>query len=180
MQISKEEVFTGRKKIDSLLHQAYQNVAEEDIWSAVILGMRELVKKHVMNYEDINALKTDIGIPLLHVATTYNHPRVVELLLKAGANVNATDHLGTSPLLLAAILGHANVARVLLDSNADITVTNHDGATLQTILALDWPSTLLITNIVQVHVDHTAVQKGRAKIRKYLNDFEEVHWKGKP
>lgn len=107
-------------------------------------------------------------------------PSVVELLLEAGANVNATDHLGTSPLLLAAILGHANVARVLLDSKADITVTNHDGATLQTLLDLDWPSTLLITNIVQVHVDQTAVQKGRAKIREYLIDFEEVYSTEKP
>lgn len=178
--ISKEEVFTGRKKIDSLLLEAYQNVAEKDIWFAVIMGMTELVKKHVTNYEDINTLKTDIGVPLLHVATTYNHPSVVELLLEAGANVNATDHLGTSPLLLAAILGHAKVARVLLDSNADVTVTNLDGATLQTLLDLDWPATLLITNIVQVHVDPTTVRKGRVKIREYLNDLEEFHSNDKP
>ena len=39
---------------------------------------------------------------------------MVELLLKAGANVNAKNDRGTTPLMIAAAQGHQRVMKMLL------------------------------------------------------------------
>ncbi len=41
------------------------------------------------------------GMTALHIAANYGHPECVSILLAAGANPNATDDLGRSPLHLA-------------------------------------------------------------------------------
>ncbi|MXX95477.1 MAG: ankyrin repeat domain-containing protein [Gammaproteobacteria bacterium] len=167
--LTESQVFEGRNRIRPMLERAFRDAAAEDIWLAVILGEAELIKKHVENYTDINTLKTDIGIPLLHVAVSSNQLDSVSVLLEAGADVDAIDHLGTPAVLVAALLGYADIAEVLLDAGAATNLKNHDGATLDSMLELDWPTTQFIAQIIQVKIEETAVTKGRAVIREYLD-----------
>jgi ankyrin repeat protein len=52
---------------------------------------------------------------------------VVELLLDAGAPIDATDNRGRTALMIAAELGHATIVEVLLDRGADRTVADKSG-----------------------------------------------------
>ncbi|XP_043472526.1 ankyrin repeat and death domain-containing protein 1A-like [Leptopilina heterotoma] len=60
----------------------------------------------------------------LHLAATFEHPRLVKLLLKAGADVNLqTDH-GLTPLHFAATSAQPAVVRFLLNHGADPSITS--------------------------------------------------------
>ena len=54
--------------------------------------------------------------------------RKVKLLLEAGANINASDHEGDTPLH-AAIYGSNSLTQLLVDNGADIEARNLDGLT---------------------------------------------------
>jgi ankyrin repeat protein len=53
----------------------------------------------------------------------------VRVLISAGANVNARDEKGATPLIWAAISGRPQVVEILLAHGADGKVKNKDGLT---------------------------------------------------
>lgn len=55
----------------------------------------------------------------LHLATQFNHPAVVALLLDHGAKVDVKDSRGDTALLLAAKSGYTGIAEQLLQGGAD-------------------------------------------------------------
>ena len=63
----------------------------------------------------------------LHFA---NSPQEADVLLKAGAAVDARDRDGDTPLMFAASRDRYDVARYLLESGADISATTIDGRTV--------------------------------------------------
>jgi len=69
------------------------------------------------------------GITPLHSAATEGRVEVVELLLSAGANVNATNQWNVTPIYLAAALGHKEVCSLLLARGANVRIADHKGET---------------------------------------------------
>ncbi len=55
---------------------------------------------------------------VLYAAAEYGRQDTVDLLIKRGARVNATDALGRTPLIMAAMRGYVEVVRKLLDAKA--------------------------------------------------------------
>jgi len=49
-----------------------------------------------------------------------NSPPTIEGLLRAGADVNIANKLGTTPLMLASYLGVRDMVRVLVEKHASI------------------------------------------------------------
>jgi len=48
-------------------------------------------------------------------------------LLEAGANVDAKDPNGHTPLMLACLNGGANTTNLLLEYDADVTIRDNEG-----------------------------------------------------
>ena len=61
------------------------------------------------------------------VRVNANFRDVFEFLVRQGANVNAADGKGETPLLLATRLGHRLLAKRLIDSGADVNLPNEAG-----------------------------------------------------
>lgn len=47
----------------------------------------------------------------MHIASFYDHEEVVKFLILKGANIEATDNYGSTPLL-AAIDAHRNILKI--------------------------------------------------------------------
>jgi ankyrin repeat protein len=61
------------------------------------------------------------------LAAAGGHAEVVTLLLARGADANAADRAGVTPLMLAANLGHTTIVDALLALGADPRARANDG-----------------------------------------------------
>ncbi|RMG03466.1 MAG: ankyrin repeat domain-containing protein, partial [Acidobacteria bacterium] len=65
----------------------------------------------------------------LHEAARYGYLEIARLLISSGANVNAKDQDGQTPLHEAAWYGNSGVAKLLISSRADLNAKNKNGKT---------------------------------------------------
>jgi ankyrin repeat protein len=70
--------------------------------------------------------------PSLSLASRWGHAQIVTMLLNAGADVDANDHMGVTPLMLSAAFGHAEIVEALLTAGANV---NALGTAKQTALS---------------------------------------------
>ncbi|PTD07843.1 Ankyrin-3 [Fusarium culmorum] len=61
------------------------------------------------------------------------YPQIVSLLIKLGADVNASNNIGWTPLHFAAETGFEDVVEILLKAGANATAESHDGKRPRTI-----------------------------------------------
>jgi ankyrin repeat protein len=71
----------------------------------------------------------------LNVASIAGDLDVVKAVLGKGADVNAKDHDGSTPLIYAAELGHLDLLKVLLANGADVNARRNDGSTALKVLS---------------------------------------------
>lgn len=95
----------------------------EQLHSAAQSGDVELVKKLLLANYPVNRFD-DLGKTPLHYAADKEHFEVVELLLKAGANVNAHDErvIGNTPLRDCIDTCSPEMVERLLRAGADPTI----------------------------------------------------------
>ena len=74
---------------------------------------------------DIN--KPIEGRPPLHYASDYGQREVVEYLISRGADVNAIDKFGITPLLAAIWEGHTECVKLMLQHGANKNGTTPEG-----------------------------------------------------
>ncbi len=102
----------------------------EPLIDAARQGDVEAVRSLLASGADANTRPGD-GMTALHWAAELGHAAVAEVLLSAGAEVEAKTRIGAyTPLHLAGRGGHGPVARALLDAGADPqAVTTNTGVT---------------------------------------------------
>src|SRR5207253_1506577 len=105
---------------------AVLNAARAANWSDV----RSLISKG-LPVESVNAADSD-GTRALHWAIRADEVQIASLLLKAGADPNAENRLGVTPLYLAAQNGSAEIIKSLLAAGANANKV--DRATGESIL----------------------------------------------
>ncbi|KAK6630330.1 hypothetical protein RUM44_004997 [Polyplax serrata] len=92
----------------------------------------ELLKHREKNPQsyDVNCkgkTKNNLGWTPLHLATYFGHLNVVELLLRAGCDVNSVNDVGDTGLHKAAFVGREDIVLLLLQFNASVSVANGEG-----------------------------------------------------
>jgi len=60
----------------------------------------------------------------LHLAAYFGIETIVQLLLEKGADVNAADQGGWTPLYQASRIGHIDVVKLLLEKGADVNAAD--------------------------------------------------------
>ena len=89
---------------------------------------REAVRALLAEQLDVNATQGD-GATALHWAAHWDELDTAELLIRAGANVNAANDYEVTPLLLACTNANAAMVELLLAAGADATAALETGAT---------------------------------------------------
>ena len=83
-----------------------------------------------LKYDDNRNGRDDRGITVLHHAAILNHTEIFHLFLGRGADINAKDNYGNTPLHFAVHEGQLKVIDALLKSSSiDINVVNNYGIT---------------------------------------------------
>ena len=106
-----------------------------DLVSAVKAGNATAVRALLRQRVDVNARDVD-GTTALHWASSAADVPTITLLAGAGADLNAVNRYGASPLSLAARTGNAAVLRALLDAGATVAAADAALADGQTVLML--------------------------------------------
>ena len=103
---------------DYSLHEA------SPMYYAAFCGFSDMIQKLIKEHpEHVTAMGGPLGMPL-HAASRRNHLKIVQSLLRHGADVNATGMWGRTPLLFALSEGYLEVVRSLLEHGADVDAKN--------------------------------------------------------
>jgi ankyrin repeat protein len=100
---------------------------ETPLMTAARTGNSEAVRRLLAHSPSIDAREPTRQQTALMWAAAENNAAAVELLVRAGADVNARSKGGLTPLLFAARDGRIEAARVLLASGADVNERLPDG-----------------------------------------------------
>jgi len=109
--------------------------AGDDIHQAVKKGDMEGLKGLVDGGVDVNDTTSKGKQTPLHVAALEGHAKIAEYLLDHGAELEAKDSEGSSPLLEAVRGGHLEVIKLLLQRGADIHTAGSNQKTLLHVAA---------------------------------------------
>jgi hypothetical protein len=71
-------------------------------------------------------------VTALHNAAAQGHLRIIQTLIEHGADVNAADWHGNTPLINAAYFGHLDAVKALLEKGANINAISKEGITALT------------------------------------------------
>jgi len=111
---------TTRKIEPDALHKAVQS-GDLALMERLISEGAELdLATNLDGMEDVTAM---------HIATIYNQPDAVNLLIDSGADIEAKAYEGFTPLHTAAYEGHADMVTLLLDNGADKTAETENSQT---------------------------------------------------
>ncbi|MDP2204796.1 MAG: ankyrin repeat domain-containing protein [Alphaproteobacteria bacterium] len=105
-----------------------------------------------------NWQQTSSGQRGLHLAAMTNQRKIAAELVKAGAEIEARDHLGRTPLLQAARSGQPNMIEFLLLNRADIKAQDKEGNTVLH-LAAESISADTIVALIEAGADSSARNK---------------------
>ncbi len=103
---------------------------------------------------------------------TGQHEAIV-LLIDNGADVNARNADGSTPIHGAAFFGHPESVRVLIEHGADIDAKNKKGERAIDTLRADWSLTQLVASVTQVEVDRDRVIAGRKEVYGILQEASQ-------
>lgn len=141
--------------------------AQMSLHEAVTAGNLVQVRRLLSHGVDVNT-RDDSGRTLLHSAVpryAFGEPvvkvgekTIIQMLLAAGADVDAADSDGVTPLLLTASRGHIKAAKQLLAGGANANAKDRQGMTPLHRVAVDGPMEL-IERLVARGADVNAVDR---------------------
>jgi hypothetical protein len=108
----------------------------------------------------------------LHFATETDHKETAELLIGEGADVNAKDYIGRTPLHYAANSGQKNTAALLVSKGVEVNAKNDDGATpLDTAINSNHPET---SDLLRKHGGKKGVEHVEDRINSLIETLSQL------
>lgn len=105
----------------------------EQLLDAAYRGERERLADLLRDGAEANQLHG--GAAALHVGAEWGHTEIVELLLGAGAKVDAVDSCGRTALIWAAENGHTAIAQRLIAARCDVNWHDTEGISALSVAA---------------------------------------------
>ncbi|RWS15412.1 hypothetical protein B4U79_11950 [Dinothrombium tinctorium] len=102
-------------------------MSSEFVWS-LKNGDLEQVQEYI-NQSKIDVNECVDGRMPLHYAADYGQKDIIRFLIEKGANVNALDKHGISPLLAAIWEGHTDCIKLMIEKGASIDGKTPEGLT---------------------------------------------------
>ena len=125
------------KSVEQLLmkHDGQINTYSSDGFTPLTLaayfGHLDVVKLLLEHHANPNiAANNQMRVCPLHSACAISNYEIAELLIKAGADVNARQHSDITPLHSAAHNGQARLAKLLIDHGADVNARSDSGQSI--------------------------------------------------
>jgi len=113
------------------------------------------------------------GIPILELAARHGHERVVDLLLRRGAEVNQLDGQGGTALMAASLEGHVGVIETLVRCGANLNHQHSNGGTaLMLAAATNHPD--VVRRLLVAGSDMEARDVENKTAQHYANSFRHV------
>jgi ankyrin repeat protein len=137
--------------------------ADPPITDAARRGDAEAVRSLLRGGADANASEGD-GMTALHWAADAGHLEIAEILMYAGANVDAATRLGNyTPLHLAARQGHGPLVLALLEGGADADATTTSGGSTALHLSAGSGSAEAVTALLRFGARVNARESSRGQ-----------------
>jgi ankyrin repeat protein len=122
--------------------------ATDALYRAIREGSLDDTRKAIKAGADVNARLTRYQQTPLHLAAIFGQTAIAGLLIKKGANVNATDVTPWTQLQEAMEKGHPDVVKLLTKHGADLSVSDGSGLTPLHLAARDG-----LTDLVRLFID---------------------------
>lgn len=123
-------------------------------------SVRSLIRQHI----DVNSTAAD-GDAALHWAAYWDDLETAQLLMQSGANVNARNRYGVTPLSLACTNGNAPMIDLLLKAKADANLALPGGETpLMTAARTGKPDALKLLLVHGVDVKAKDDERGQTAL----------------
>lgn len=137
----------------------FNSEENNNLYSAVTNHDLKRAQKALSRGADVNASVNNATC--LHFAVEENTPKMIDLLLNHGANVCLTDHLGRTPLFLAAVRGLSEVLPTLAKSNPAALEIPSDSGNTPLITAASYNFTQVVQTLIQLGANVNVTDKFR-------------------
>ena len=133
----------ARQSLDQALETKSEPTNFQRATHFCMVGAAEDVAALVKSSPALLREKDAFGMSLLHCAAQTGQSEVIQVLVKAGVDVNIQSKNLDTPLHLAAYKGHCDAIKLLLELNASQDVENKDGKTASELVRADDARALL-------------------------------------
>jgi uncharacterized protein len=141
-----------------LLAAQFGSAAGSELADAAMKRNMAALRSLLTQKADVNAAQSD-GATALHWAVHFDDIDMVDLLIRAGANVKAANRLGVTPLALACINGNGGLIERLLKAGADANAPLSDLGETPLMMAARTGNAAAVKVLLDHGADVNAVEK---------------------
>jgi surface polysaccharide O-acyltransferase-like enzyme len=140
------------------------------IWGAADAGDLGVIEKLLAEGAAVDGPDGERGLTPLIWAALADRAEAVELLIRRGADVNATAGDGATPLHAAAFLGHEKTVAALVQNGANVNAVNKRGQTPLDNANIDEGTTRYFASLLKLKVNEEGLGSRKAAVATYLRE----------